>query len=344
MLEEVLDNTRLWNSDSPIGGFGMRVTASNGLCPSWLDDKIKELSLYEDIYYGRLQHPKGKSADWYKRIAQKFRINMEPFSLPLLRLKSKKPKKKALLQAIHADEWAATEAIMRFVDDWGKGKVSSEIKEGYEITAIPLLSIDTFPRHHGSMNYNSDVRLETIKPELDSADIVIELHESSIKNQSMILTPLVYSVYGLVLAGSYLKFTRVGRKKARQKVQSKIDEFRKIFSSDIEVMYSNDGELIERITSELEGLKVEIEESAQSYSRRIKTKDGKPNYGVELCSDLGEIGEPFLLLFSVMMAYPLTEVSTYLNRTLRRNQIRQSRLQSAMNGNRVIQSILKANL
>lgn len=326
MLEEVLNNTKLWNANAIIGNFGRRISASNGLNPAWLDNKIKALSQYENISYDRLTHPEQK------------------FSVPILRLKGRIPKKKVLLQAIHADEWAATEAIIRFVDDWGMNKVAKEIKNNYDITVIPLLSIDKFPKYYGSRNYHSDARFETIEPELDSAEMVIELHESSIKNQSKILTPFVYSLYGLSLINSYLIFASSERKKARDGAQSVMKEFKKLCSSDVEIMYSNDGELIEKITSELHELEVETNKSACSYSRRKTTADGKRTYGIELCSDWGEAGEPFLLFLTGMMTYPLTEISTYLNRTFRKEQIKQSRLQSAENGVKVIKSILTANL
>jgi len=233
---------------------------------------------------------------------------------------------------------------MRFVDSWGRNEVPEEIKDCYEITAIPLLSIDKFPRHYGSMNDNSDVRFETIEPELESADIIVELHESPMKNQSIILTPLVYSLYGLALAGSYLKFTSSERKKQEMKFNQQWINLKNCVSSDVEISYSNDSGLIETITSELDGLKVETKQGARSYSRWKATRDGKKTYGIELYSDWGEIGESILLFFTGMITYPLTEISTYLNRTFRQEQIKQSRLQSAENGVRVVQSILTSNL
>jgi len=342
MLEEVLANTKLWNAN--IFGIGMRVSASNRLNPGWLEGRIEALSQHDNVSYDRLTHPEQKSADGYKNIAQKAGMDIKPFEVPILRLTGKQPKKKVLLQAIHAYEWAAIEAIMRFVDDWGKGEVLPEIREKYEITVIPLLSIDKFPRHYGSANSDSDVRFETIKQELDSADMVIELHESSIKNQYMTSMGVVYGLYGLALAGSYLRFGRDNRQKARNKVQSEMVDFRKYFNSDIEIRYSNDRDLIKIITSDLDKLKVEANEGSMAYSRRMTTKNEKPTYGIELHSDWGEIGEGLLLLCTGMTAYPLTEISTYFNRTFRRGQIKRSRLQSAKNGVRVVQSILTANL
>src|SRR3989344_5174174 len=140
MLEEVLANTKLWNAN--IFGIGMRVSASIRLNTGWIEGRIEELSQHDNVSYDRLTQPEQKSADGYKNIAQKAGMDIKPYEVPILRLTGKQPKKKVLLQAIHAYEWAAIEAIMRFVDDWGKGEVLPEIREKYEITVIPLLSID----------------------------------------------------------------------------------------------------------------------------------------------------------------------------------------------------------
>jgi len=106
MLEEVLDNTKLWNANAIVINFGMRISSSNGLNPDWLDNRIEALSQYEGIFYDRLTHPE-QTADWYKNASQRLGIDA-PFSVPILRLKGRNSKKKVLLQAIHGYEWAAT--------------------------------------------------------------------------------------------------------------------------------------------------------------------------------------------------------------------------------------------
>ena len=340
MLEELLDNSKIRNASAIIGKLGIRISTPSQFNPTWLDGKIKEFANYDRIEYERLAHPNGISADLYKRIWQNFGMNVEEFSVPILRLKGRQPKKKVLLQSIHSSEWAALEAIMRFVEDWSKDKLNPEIKRDYDITVVPLLSIDKFPTSYGSMNYNSDIRLETIKQEVASADMIIEVHESPMKNQFKILFPLVYGIYGLALVGSYLRFTKNGREKSRTEVHSAMEDFRKFIISDAEIMYSNIQKSIDDTTSQLNGLKIETEESVGSYSRRKATQQGKPTYGIELYSDWGEIGEPYVLFFSGMMAYPFTELSTFINRSLRKGQIKQSRMQAAENGRKIIHAIL----
>ncbi|MBS3134056.1 hypothetical protein J4214_02385 [Candidatus Woesearchaeota archaeon] len=326
-LEEILDNTRLWNAYVMFLGLGLRITSRSGLNQGWLRDKIKEVSSYKDIHYEELES-----------------LNGHPFNVPILRLKCRKQKKKILLQAIHGHEWAATESILRFADDWGRNKISQKVKESYDITIIPLLSIDKFPDKYGSNNLSSDTRFETIKHEIDSSDLIIEMHESPLKNQFLILLPFIYPSYKLVkLLGKYY-YNYIDTEGKQETLEANLIYYLKNSIADVEIMFSNSDGLIEKITENLHGFDISLEESCESYSRRISTKEGKPTYGIELYSDWGMAGEGIALFFTGMLAYPFTEISTYLNRTFRKEKIKHSRLQAAENGRKTIHSILEAYL
>ncbi len=282
MLEETLDRTRLWNTYDILGHVGLRITAK-GIGPEWLDTEIRNLSSCASVDYEVLTHPSGT------------------FRVPVLRLRGKKPRMKVLLQVVHAFEWAATESILRFAEDWEAGRLNERVVEQYDITAVPLLSIDVFPSKYGSSNYKSDRRLETVVDEIDSSDMVVEIHETPLKN-----------------------FLFLGR-----------------HIPDLEIAYS-DGRNIPDITSYLDGLNVVTERRYMSYSARLAARRGIPAYVVELFSDWGSVCECLLLSLSGMAAYPMTELTTFLNRTYRKQKIRQSRLQSSENGSRTINAILTA--
>lgn len=347
MLEEILNNARLSGTPVP-GNSDRRIIAPDWLNSEWLDKKIKEFSQYKGVSYELLKSKPKKFNPVRRNPSGELGHNPD-FSVPLLRLNGINPKiqrKKVLVEAIHAYEWAAIDAIFRFIRDWCDGTIPIKITEKYDISVIPLLSIDQFPTGYGSQNHYADYRLETITNEIRRSDLIIELHEGPLKNNLKYFRGISYTpLFAIgILHDLLVKIS------SHQHSESMLDRTRSKFKEDmkeedLELVYYKHKGRIDDIMPKLKDLKIhliEFHKFDKTYTMAVANNLGIPVYGIELYSDFGEMG--FLSHITRGFIKPLVDVATYINRSLRQEQINNSRIHASKNGTRVIEAILEAHL